>query len=88
MAARRKPIQVVNPTKVALDISGLSDKERAVIEKDRCLLEAALSADGVIVTRDDEFRNVLAKTPQGSGLLARITWINPVSDGVNALQGL
>ena len=88
MAARRKPLQVVNPTEVDLDTSSLSDKERVAVEKDRCLLEAALSADCVIVTRDDAFRNALAKTPQGVDLLTRITWINPVFGGVNALQGL
>jgi len=88
MAARRKPLQMVNPTKVDLDTSSLSDKEQAAVKKDQCLLEAALSADCVIVTRDDAFRDALAKTPQGVDFLARITWINPVSGGVNALQGL
>ena len=88
MAARRKPLQDVNPTQIDLDTSGLSDGERNAIEKDRCLLEAALSADSVIVTRDEAFLEALAKTPQGANLLTSITWINPVSGGVNALQGL
>lgn len=88
MAARRKPLQVVNPTQVDLDTSSLSDKERVAVEKDRCLLEAALSADCVIVTRDDALRIALAKTQQGMQLLATITWINPVTDGVAALENL
>lgn len=88
MAARRKPLQMVNPTEVDLDTSSLSDKERVLVEKDQCLLEAALSADCVIVTRDDALRIALAKTKQGMQLLATITWINPVTDGVAALERL
>lgn len=88
MAARRKPLQMVNPTKVDLDTSSLPDKEQVAVEKDRCLLEAALSADCVIVTRDDAFRSILAKTQKGADLITRIRWINPVTDGVAALESL
>lgn len=88
MAARRKPLQVVNPTQINLDTSSLSDKERVAVEKDRCLLEAALSADCVIVTRDEAFRSILANTQKGADIITRIRWINPVTDGVAALENL
>lgn len=88
MAARRKPIQTVSPTELSLNIKDLSQTDRRAIQKDRCLLEAAYSADRVIVTRDDSLRQVLTRMPQGRQWLETITWINPVSDGVAALERL
>lgn len=88
MAARRKPLEMVSPISSNLDTTGLSELEQRAIEKDRCLLEAAFASDGVIVTRDDAFRVALSKTPQGANLLKKITWINPVTDGVAALEEL
>ena len=88
MAARRKPIQVVNPSELSVSVKGLSEADRRAIQKDQCLLEAAFSADRVIVTRDDSLRQVLARMPQGQQWLEMITWINPVSDGIAALKRL
>lgn len=88
MAARRKPRQIVNPAEIRLDIEGLSVTDQWAVQKDRCLLEAAFSADRVIVTRDDAFRQALARIPQKERWLETITWINPVSDGVAALESL
>ena len=88
MAARRKPAEDIVPACVEIGTDSLTDAERRVVEKDRPLLEAALAADGVIVSRDSEFRAALARTPQGARLLDRITWIEPVHDGVQALEGL
>lgn len=88
MAARGKPIQIVDPESVYIDVSGLSERERTAVEKDCFLVEAALATDSVVVTRDDEFRRILTKTPQGANILSRIRWINPVNDGVGALEKL
>lgn len=88
MAARRKPLQPVTGVEIALDSAGLCEGDRQAIEKDRCLLEAAFAADHVIVTRDNALRSALSKTPKGTKLMARITWINPVTDGVTALENL
>lgn len=88
MAARKKPIQVVDPSEVSMNVKGLSEADQQAIQKDRCLLEAAFSADRVIVTRDDSLRKALARTPQGRQRLKAIIWINPVSDGVRALERL
>ena len=87
MAARKK-LQLVASAKIVLDTAGLSEGDREAIEKDRCLLEAAFSADYVIVTRDDALRAVLAKTPQGPRIGKRIKWINPVTEGEAALENL
>lgn len=88
MAAKKKLVQLISPIGIRIDTSGLSDTERAAIDKDRCLLDAALSADHVIVTRDDSLRLVLAKTPQGDDILKQITWVNPESGGVDELKRL
>lgn len=88
MAARQKPVQTISGTALSLNIRGLSETDQRVVQKDRCLLEAACSADRVIVTRDDSLRQVLARMPQGRQWLETITWINPVSDGVAALERL
>ena len=86
MTARRKLSVVPNPPHVHLDVSGLSNSEKRAVEKDRFLLEAALSADCLIVTRDTAFRAAIAKTPEGRSLNRRITWIDPLVDGVQELK--
>ena len=88
MAARKKPLQTLTTDRLALDMEGLSEKDQATIEKDRCLLEAALSADRIIVTLDESLRATLAKTPRNAKLLANITWVNPTTNGVAVLQNL
>ena len=88
MAAHRKPSERVNPADVSVDTAEWSDPDRRLVEKDLRLIEAALSADRIIVTRDDAFRRVLAKTPKGTRLLESITWVNPVLDGSATLENL
>ncbi len=88
MAARRKPLTPVAPAPVRIDAAAYSDASRAAIEKDLCLLGAALAADHIIVTRDDALRRALAERPDGTALLQSLKWINPVADGTEALKGL
>ena len=88
MAAKKKPLRSITPAAIAIDTSGLSRQEVAAVEKDRCLLEAALAEDHVIVTRDDALMNILAKTVNKNKYLKKITWINPVTDGTTALEAL
>jgi predicted nucleic acid-binding protein len=88
MAARRKPLVHVAPAHVPIDMTTYSDAARAAIKKDLCLLEAALAADRVIVTRDDSLREALSGRPDGMVLLQSVRWINPVTDGPEALRTL
>ena len=88
MAARRKPMEPVNPVALSLNLEGFQDVARAAIEKDFCLLQAALAADCIIVTRDDKLRTALAGTPDGIALARRIKWVNPVTDDLEVLQSL
>lgn len=88
MAARRKPSERVNPADVTVDVAEWSDPDRRVVEKDLRLIEAALSSDRIIMTRDDVFQRTLAKTRKGTQLLKSITWVNPVLDGSAKLENL
>jgi len=88
MAAHRKPSERVNPADVSVDKKEWSDPDQKVVAKDLCLIEAALSAGRIIVTRDDVFQRTLAKTPKGTRLLKSITWVNPVLDGSGKLENL
>jgi hypothetical protein len=67
---------------------GLSADEQDDLGKDLCLVEAACAGDGIIVTRDDVIRGIWVKCHARFGLPQPIRWINPVSDGVQALERL
>ncbi len=88
MAAHQKPLRdiEIEPVKEWLNLPAFAPQHRAAVEKDLCLLEAALGADRVIVTRDDALRKALGTTPQGIRLRDRIRWCNPVTDGTDSLR--
>ncbi|HQL88132.1 MAG TPA: hypothetical protein PLH67_10995 [Lentisphaeria bacterium] len=88
MAARRKLPTVDKTAPLKWRRDAYSEPAKAAIDKDKGLLEAALATDRVIVTLDDSRRNALAERREGQELLRRTKWINPVSDGVAAIQGL
>lgn len=88
MAARQKPITVVDPNQLELSWETYSDAARAAIEKDRGLIEAALATDRVIITLDDSLRRALAERRDGEALLRDVQWIHPVTDGVAAIHAL
>lgn len=87
MYARRK-VQDVNSEKINVDTTGLSSSDQNAIEKDMCLIEAALSADRIILSRDEAFPRALAKTRDGECLLKSVRWINPVVQGPEVLKTL
>lgn len=86
MAARRKAPKHITSGGVKIDMTGLSQKDQEEIKKDLFLVEAALSADRIIVSRDDSLQVALAKTPQGLKVLHSITWLNPVKGGNAQLE--
>lgn len=85
MVARKKAVMDAAETTVVIDDNGLAAKDREIIEKDRCLLEAALSADRIIITRDESFRNALGNRATG---IPPIVWRNPETDGTEWLRTL
>ena len=88
MLAHRKSLDDIIPKKINFNTKGLSVADLNAIEKDLFLIEAALSADSIIITRDEDLLRRLAKTSQGLELLNSITWINPVTDGIIKLERL
>ncbi len=67
---------------------GLSVTEQNGLRKDLCLVEAALAGDGIVVTRDDVIQAIWHKCHDRFGLAKPIQWINPLIDGVQALERL
>ena len=88
MAARQKPLTHVQPVSTGLDLQTFTPPHRDAVEKDLCLLEAALSADKVIVTRDDKLQKSLESTPEGDRLRGRYVWHNPLTHGEESLRTL
>jgi hypothetical protein len=88
MWARKKvhPCEGVQLNDVDNASDGLSATEQDGLRKDLCLLEAACAADGIIVTRDDAIQLIWHKCHDRIGVPKPITWINPVTDGVQALE--
>lgn len=67
---------------------GLTAAEQDGFRKDLCLVEAACAGDGIVVTRDDVIVGIWQKCHDQLGLSKPIEWINPVTDGVQALECL
>jgi hypothetical protein len=67
---------------------GLSAAEQDGLRKDLCLVEAACAGDGIVVTRDDVIQAIWHKCHDRLGAPKPITWINPVADGVQAMERL
>ena len=79
MAARRKLDRIVPAPNAELrayiDRRITNPDDRAAIEKDLHLVEAALIADKVIVSRDDKARGLFSLP-----MLQTLTWINPTRE--------
>jgi hypothetical protein len=88
MAGRRKTIRCVHPASINLNLDAYVPLARYAIEKDLPLLQAALAADRVIVTRDDALRMALVGRPDGAALAGTIRWVNPVTDNLEVLKSL
>jgi len=57
--------------------AGLNDKELAIALADRHLIEAALSADRIIISRDNDARDAFRKAAESVAEIRDITWVNP-----------
>lgn len=64
----------------AVKQAGLSKSERREAEKDIHLIEAALSGDLVVISKDASAKRVFRKIFQGNSQIRRVMWLNSVSD--------
>jgi len=67
---------------------GLSGVEQDGLRKDLFLIEAACVGDGIVVTRDEVVQTIWDKCHDRLHAPKPIRWINPVTDGVRALEHL
>jgi len=83
MHAKRK-IEHTKTANLDINVSALSSADQLAFEKDQHLLEAACSADHIIITRDEALRSIISQI----SLSKTLQLINPVNNGTNALEGL
>jgi hypothetical protein len=62
-----------------------AEQEEEALTKDLRLIEAALAADGIIVSRDDAARRLFVRASRRVGEIRRLVWVNPATDPVEAL---
>jgi len=65
-----------------------ASRERKALEKDLPLLHAALAADGIILSRDETVRYLLARAAGSVPELRQITWVNPDVEEERVLEWL
>ncbi|OIP90667.1 MAG: hypothetical protein CO013_07505 [Syntrophobacterales bacterium CG_4_8_14_3_um_filter_58_8] len=86
MMTRRK-MPKDNPSIAPIRLKGLPSDDRAIIKKDRHLLDAAYAHDRIIMTTDDKLQKALERTGNVK-MLREIRWLNPCEDGVDCLYQL
>jgi len=85
MTRRKMPKD--NPSIAPIRLKGLPSDDRAIIKKDRHLLDAAYAHDRIIMTTDDKLQKALERTGNVK-MLREIRWLNPCEDGVDCLYQL
>jgi hypothetical protein len=93
MERRRKLSWIEPPTdeelREAIAELAASDKDRAAMEKDAFLLEAALAtADRMVASRDETARALFRALAAGFSRIAKVIWINPASEDDAAVAWL
>ncbi|MCU0914897.1 MAG: hypothetical protein MUC88_10075 [Planctomycetes bacterium] len=67
---------------------GLSAPEQNSLREDLLLVEAACEGDGIVITRDDAIQAIWRKCQDRLHPPKPIRWVNPVTEGVQALERL
>lgn len=92
MKPRRK---VARPETVQNDVlragictSSLTQEAQEAALKDMHLIEAALSTDLVVISKDDEARALFRRISNEVGQLKPVVWVNPVREEERAIEWL
>ena len=81
MESRKKVVRV--PTSAHDQLYGkirrvvMRDQDYETMQKDFCLIDAALETDRIVISLDEVARWLFATTSQSVGELASVMWINP-----------
>ncbi|HYW40908.1 MAG TPA: hypothetical protein VE957_22590 [Terriglobales bacterium] len=91
MDARKKVVRInapqVRPTRVKIGRVA-ENRAKAAMTKDVHLVEAATATDGLIVSMDEEVRNLFKENSERIGELKGLVWVNPCKPEDTALEWL
>ncbi len=82
---RRGKIDEASRHQAGIRLAGVSDGDRAIIEKDRMLVDIAYGTGRIIISRDNELMEALGRTGN-ERLMSEIRWFNPVVAPPNYLE--
>lgn len=68
--------------------SGLTLRQRAAMEKDASLIEAALAADRIVISQDKEARKLFSVLAADWPVLRDVVWLRPDESPTEALEWL
>jgi len=91
MDARKKVIRIAAPEiqPIRNKINEVNESHpKAAMTKDLHLIEAASVTDGLIVSMDEEVRNLFNENSQRIGQLKNLVWVNPCKPEDTALEWL
>jgi hypothetical protein len=92
MKDRGKIIRLPSPANVALrgkiNRLVLPQTSRQTVSDDVHLIEAALAADSVVISRDDEAHHLLQSISGACPEIEKVLWVNPVKDDLEKLDWL
>jgi len=84
MNARRKVAILIAPENANLRkriaASAAGQREQQALMKDVHLIEAALAGDSIVVSRDEEIRDLFKLASDTVGELRAVAWVNPGAD--------
>ncbi len=84
---RRGKIDKASPYKAAIRYAGESKEDRAIIEKDRMLIDIAHGTGKIIITLDTTLMQAL-RHAGNERFLNEIRWLQPVTEADNYLETL
>lgn len=86
MYAKRKVVMIkpISEAKIKVDNSVITPKENSIASKDAHLIDAALFADKVILSNDDNARKVFCKISENYKELKSIRWFNVIKHSTEA----
>lgn len=66
----------------------MSGNRKIKMLKDAHLIEAALNADKIVISLDDEAKNNYSKITNNFKKLKSVVWVNPVKEGAHVINWL
>lgn len=84
---RRGKIDEATDFKAGITFKGMRADDRAIIEKERMLVDIAYGSGRIIISTDDKVRLALERTGN-AGFTSEIRWFNPCTEPADFLERL